>query len=165
MHQQNERTTTKEVHTHSIDNNDDDDDANDDDDILHIRYSSVCTPQATMKQSILAHSTSATTTTLSTIIIYVMIGTTTNRVAEDGMEETTTLSIIIIYVMIGTTTNRVAEDGMEEAKAFRIIYVNANPMTDMGWKKLVHWKVIYSDDWHLQQIGGRRDQEQPTMSR
>ena len=40
-----------------------------------------------MKQSILAHSTSATTTTLSTIIIYVMIGTTTNRVAEDGMEE------------------------------------------------------------------------------
>ena len=54
-----------------------------------------------MKQSILAHSTSATTITLSIIIIYVMIGTTTNRVAEDGMEETTTLSIII-YVMIGT---------------------------------------------------------------
>ena len=70
-----------------------------------------------MKQLILAHSTSATTTTLCIKIIYVMIGTTTNRVAEDGMEETTTLSIIIIYVMIGTTTNRVAEDGMEEAKA------------------------------------------------
>ena len=52
-------------------------------------------------------------------IIYVMIGTTTNRVAEDGMEETTTLSIIIIYVMIGTTTNRVAEDGWKKPRRIR----------------------------------------------